>query len=67
MGRPLGNALTNAPHTNDAQLAAMHLGPCKHVIAPLRPQALAQVVLALGDASGSGHEQCKAKVCRRFR
>ena len=64
---PLGNTLADAAHANDAKRAAMHLGPGKHVIAPLRPQALSQVMLALGDASGSGHQQCKAKVCRRFR
>ena len=40
----------------------MNVGAGKHVIAPFRPLAGAQVVLAFSNAPGGGHQQGKTKV-----
>ena len=44
----------------------MHLGACKHVVAPLGPKACAQEMLAFRDSAGRCHEQRKTEVGRGF-
>src|SRR5512133_2143132 len=63
---PSGNTLPNAPHAQDAQRTAMHVGAGKHVIAPTVPQAGTQKALAFRHASGCCHDQRKAKISRGF-
>ena len=57
-----GNGLADAPHADNAQGAAMHLGTGKHVVAPARPKACAQIVFALADAACRRHQKGEAEV-----
>ena len=59
---PARNRLPNAAHAQYAQGAAVHFGAREHVVAPARPLARAQKVLALGHPPRRGHQQRKAKV-----
>ena len=62
MCAPLGNALPNAAHAQNAKCAAMNVAASKHVVAPLGPLAGAQKMLAFSHSPCCGHQQRKTKV-----
>ena len=57
-----GNALPDPAHTQNAQRGMMNVRAGKHVVAPLRPFAGAQVMFAFRNAPGGGHQQGEAEV-----